>query len=534
MEITREQFQNMVSKAPSGLEPAEIAQSLMRQGHTLQGLDTTQMPQAPGSMAQPMQTARPQINVGQAPEKQGGFWSTMTKGVRGFGESIAGAIQPFTPTTKRLEQTTQSLFDTQTQILQQIQQRKSEGGDTTTLMKALEANAQAIQEIPGAEELNPALTKSTKQILGEAVETGAMALSGGIFGSRLLSSSAALGATTMGGRAAQEDRNILGNAIAGGIFGVGGAKLGTYVANRLPKLLSIFTGESMDAVSAALRNPRAADAAIKQGDTALRNAVQEAGEHAIKLRDAFNQGHQQAFRQIASDNADVIIPQQQVTDSFLDLLRSKGVRVSGDTLDFSVSKIKANPGEVSKINSVWESIRNWDDFSVTGTNQLKQIVGSLAKFADDAGVMAKSPTLSSYYGKLVEQIKTALPANSRKAFEDINKKYSSNIDLYDDMVAAFNSGDPFTKMAGMFGKNKDSLRQTIQFFESQAGSPAVSPTVAGRELAMEKSAAFGFLNPRSWIDFFISPQLQGQVVTKTGATAQSLKKAGEFMTKPIK
>ena len=97
----------------------------------------------------------------------------------------------------------------------------------------------------------------------------------------------------------------------------------------------------------------------------------------------------------------------------------------------------------------------------------------------------------------------------------LNKNFSSQIELYDDIVDAFNSGDPFTKLANALGKNKDTLRQTLEFYEKKSGKK-VLPIVAGRELAMEKTAAFGFLNPRSWIDLLISPKTQAKGITKLG------------------
>jgi len=43
----------------------------------------------------------------------------------------------------------------------------------------------------------------------------------------------------------------------------------------------------------------------------------------------------------------------------------------------------------------------------------------------------------------------------------------------------------------------------------------VLSTVAGRELALEKPAAFGFLNPRQWIDLIFPPEVQARLVTST-------------------
>ena len=50
----------------------------------------------------------------------------------------------------------------------------------------------------------------------------------------------------------------------------------------------------------------------------------------------------------------------------------------------------------------------------------------------------------------------------------------------------------------------------------QKSGQQITPIVAGRELAMERKAPFGFLNPRSWLDFFWSPEMQAKFVTRTG------------------
>ena len=101
----------------------------------------------------------------------------------------------------------------------------------------------------------------------------------------------------------------------------------------------------------------------------------------------------------------------------------------------------------------------------------------------------------------------------------MNKKFTDTIDLMDDMVYAFNSGNPFTRVANIFSKNNDTMRQIVEFYEKRSRNK-ISPIVAGRELGMEKAAAFGFLNPRSWIDMLISPQAQAKVVTKVGEFMQ--------------
>ncbi len=184
-------------------------------------------------------------------------------------------------------------------------------------------------------------------------------------------------------------------------------------------------------------------------------------------------------------------------------------------LDFTTSKIVANPSEAGKIKAAYEAIKAWKDFSLSGTNELKQLIGDLRKFADEAGIPSKSPFLGSYYRKLDGAIKKALPKEARSKYEEINKVFSDNIELYDDMVQAFNSGDPFTKIAGALGKNRDTLRQTLDAYEKASGEK-ILPIVAGRELGMEKNAAFGLMNPRSWIDLLFSPQAQAKMITGIG------------------
>jgi hypothetical protein len=465
---------------------------------------------------------------------------SLVGGVTGFGQSIAGAIQPFTPSQRKLEESQQGLLDQQTDIIQKIQTAKKQGEDTTGLYKALTTNLNSILESPLAEEINPALGKTNREIIGEAIETLALTTSGGLLGGRLLLTSAGVGGAygAAGELRGEETPSVAGvgkGLVTGAVLGLGTAKVGQYIASRLPKLLAIVTGEPVDAIQSALKNPKVADTAIKNGDIALRTAVQKAGNNSIKIRDAFNKGHQEAFSLLVGKNSNLKIQPQIIKNTFSKILKEKekGVKIIDGVLDFSVSKIKAQPGEVGKIKNVWEAICNWDDFSLSGVTNLKQLVGQLTGFVDEAGRSAKSPTLSAYYGQITEIIKKNLPKASRVAYEEMNKKYTQNIGLYDDMVKAFNSGDPFTRLAGSFGKNKDSLRQIIRFYEEKSGDSLMS-VVGGRELALEKQAAFGFLNPRSWIDFFYSPQLQAKTITSVGRTQEVLRQAREVLRTPIK
>ncbi len=302
-----------------------------------------------------------------------------------------------------------------------------------------------------------------------------------------------------------------------------------FVVGRVPKLLGIITGESTDVVTAALKDPVGADKAIALGDETLRNVVRESGEKAIQLKTGFIKGHKQALEKFSESlppsfqSKRLAFSKKKIINNFADLLESKNIKIVDGNLDFTTSVTQANAGEVTKIKQAWTAINNWDDFSFAGVNDLKRLLQQLTRFSDDAGVPSKSPLLGVAQKNLNDFIKETLTKEQKEVLEIINKNFGENIDLFDDMVDAFNKGDPFTRIAGIFGQNKDSLRQVVAFFEKQSGEGVLS-TVAGRELALERKAAFGFLNPRTWIDFVFPPEAQARLVTRTGKTFPKITK----------
>lgn len=406
-------------------------------------------------------------------------------------------------------------------------------------IKEAALNADAGVSLPGLGKFSNKTPVSGKQIVGEGLESaaeiaslsapGAKLLGAPKLGTRMLAG-AALGGTASAGKTLAEG-GTTGEALKSGVVGaaVGGAlpavltgaskvasKTSEYFSQRMPKLLGILSGEDDDVIRAAMRSPDVADDALRNGDEALRKAVQEGATKSTQLKNSFLKGHAEAFDKLTGDYSKKLVPKSQLKTRLDDILRSNDVRVlKNGTLDFSQSKIQANPGEIIKINNAYSALKDWNDFSLSGVNKYKQLVGALTKFSDDAGVPSKSPTLGKFYNAVNDEIKTNLPPKFRNRYVNMNSKFADNIEMFDDMVDVFNKGDPFTRMANMFGKNKDSLRQIIDFYEKQS-KKNISGVVAGREIGMEKNAAFGLLNPRSWIDFFISPELQGKVITKAG------------------
>lgn len=361
-------------------------------------------------------------------------------------------------------------------------------------------------------ETNPELAKDLRDVIDIA------SLGVGTFGEKTIQEGVEGGARETLERVIPKSLKNIKTGVVETAEGVGrnAGKIGGYAESRVPKLLGIFSGENDDVISQALKNPKAADIGIEQGDVALRQAVEEGATNSVKLRQAYIQGFSQAKQDVMGEYTKTLIPKNNVVGTFNKLLKENDVVVNKDgTLDFTVSKIKANPGEISKINDAYAALKKWDKFSIDSLDEYKQLVGKLTRFSSEGNVPSKSPFLGRLYNELNDIAYERLPKDVADKYRGLNKQFSENIELYDDMVDVFNSGDPFTKLANSLSKNKDTIRQVLDFYEQKSGK-SVLPIVAGRELAMEKTAAFGFLNPRSWVDFFISPKLQGKIILRAG------------------
>jgi len=364
---------------------------------------------------------------------------------------------------------------------------------------------------------------------GAAVTFGGAAL-GAVGGTVLGTPVGGVGGAAIGAGAGEAVRQAIGKGLGlrkketpiEGIKKIGteaaltflGGKAGKYILSRLPNLLGLISGEGTDVIKIAMKNPKAADAGIMAGDDALRAVVDTGAEKSIQMKNSFISSHNIAFNNIVKEAGETIIDKQLVYNSFIDRLEKEGVKFAEDGMDFTLSKIQANPGEISKIKQTYEALSKWEDWSVGGVNKLKQLIGSLTRFADDAGLPSKSPLLGKFYNDVNDSIKNALPKKLEKAYIALNKKFTDNIDTFDDLIDAFHKGDPFTKLANSLSNNKDSLRRIIDFYEKETGE-SILATVAGRKLAEEKGSSF-FMNPRAFLDFILSPEVQGKMITRTG------------------
>jgi hypothetical protein len=179
--------------------------------------------------------------------------SSIIKSEKGFGESVAGAMLPWTKDYKDLEKSRDNLSKQQQAMLDYINAERAAGKDVTRLVNALK---KSYDDTKGTTdfEVNPSINKTAKQVYGEAAGTAANVAAvgslprvakylagaknfgqgfvrGGVVGTV---EGGIVGGVQMGGRAAQDNMSAseigmeslkgLGIGAAGGF--VGGSLLG--------------------------------------------------------------------------------------------------------------------------------------------------------------------------------------------------------------------------------------------------------------------------------------------------------------------
>lgn len=95
------------------------------------------------------------------------FMNVLTPGAVGFGQSIAGGLQRFTPEQKALEKSRETTRGMETQVMKRMKEKREKGEDTSRLQNILK---QTMGKETSDFEINKALSKTTGQVLGESGE----------------------------------------------------------------------------------------------------------------------------------------------------------------------------------------------------------------------------------------------------------------------------------------------------------------------------------------------------------------------------
>lgn len=160
-------------------------------------------------------------------KKAGGF---VAKSEIEFGKDIAGAVIPHTEAFKGMEKSRQELADMQTKVLEKIKEKREKGEDVSRLLEVLQNTGALTPD----NEINPALDKTTKQIIGDALGVVADIASAGVYGKlakgaetgKLLKGAPKIAPTAKTAFEAIKQGAIKGaeqGAIFGGVYGVSGA-----------------------------------------------------------------------------------------------------------------------------------------------------------------------------------------------------------------------------------------------------------------------------------------------------------------------
>lgn len=302
-------------------------------------------------------------------------------------------------------------------------------------------------------------------------------------------------------------------------------KVGGYVAGRFPKAASVITGEQDPIIRSALANPKAADIGIAQGDDALRSIVKKGAEGSLKLKNDFIKTHIAGMQKLFKGNTAKIANRSELLSAFQKSLNEAESTITKTGKLILDKEFKAAyPQRAFQIKQAFNLIKSQKKFTFESLYKLKQAVGQNAKFPKVPGVASKNPVLGSFYHYLNEFIKAKVPKNVATKYNNLNEIFTDHIRIYDQLVEAFNKGDPFKKVASVFAENNDTIRRLMQFYEEATGEKIMG-AVAGRAIASEKQASF-FLNPRAIIDLIISPKAQAKGVTISGRIGQRVSKYG--------
>ena len=276
-------------------------------------------------------------------------FDAVTGGVQKFGESIAAPIAA-RGEQARVDDITEQ-YQRQGDELIRASREAVERGDEEAIQnlnQALEQHIERGKELPQVADLVPAIEKSARQVIGEAVETGVMALSGGLLtsGARaatgrvtggLVRQSAGFGGTLGGASAAQQEEASAGTIVGGAVVGAGlgaatagaiqggGAmvrRIGSMRADSLARTQELnrilsdpSTPLSQRLAARAGDQPFSAVAAKDKGlKEAIRQGIEPAHAFIAKHSDTVTKGQMSKMLQIAKKRFQVPGPGPRSTD----------------------------------------------------------------------------------------------------------------------------------------------------------------------------------------------------------------------------
>lgn len=306
-------------------------------------------------------------SFGKGPE----ITKTLLPSTTAFGETLGGTLATKTKEAEQLDESRQMLAEMYDKIITRIKEKQEKGEDVSRLLDTLKKTGFDIND----EEINPALGKSNKQILGEALGTvteiagfasaptvgvgiakapATGIIQGAIQGAKAAAPvGAAFGAATRVSRAAQEDKStedLIKEGIIGGLVGAGTAAVLGGVTGGVSGYLQgkeLKRQEFIKAFVAPKETPTVKIEAIRQGrlqDPGLfKKATLEASKRDEKLADSIS---------------DVVSPKATLGEN-IDGIRTKINNTNNGVKSYVLqNKVPFNTNQLrTKLNSGKEDLR---------------------------------------------------------------------------------------------------------------------------------------------------------------------------------
>lgn len=182
MEISKQQIQQILKNKPIGTSDKAVLEGLIMRGYNLEGMD----PMVTSAYRAERQT--PQIVAGnQFEQKPKGFWAK----ARDFAANIiggkklaegAGLALAAPKVQQTLAETQQSLYQTESDLIQRIKEKTAKGEDTTRLEAVLKLQREEIKRVEDAQKDFVDVLPTSKQVIGSAARLAGTAAGGAITG----------------------------------------------------------------------------------------------------------------------------------------------------------------------------------------------------------------------------------------------------------------------------------------------------------------------------------------------------------------
>lgn len=241
---------------------------------------------------------------------------------------------------------------------------------------------QAAKNIYGvsisAEEIDPGLKLTNKEVLGSALNTAALVGTAGLPGAKTLvgkvGQGAAVGYTFDVANKATQNKD---NVFKPGVATVVGAAL-PIVTKTLgaltKKTLGATSGVGKPVIDRAVKNPNQVNAAIRryaQDDASKMNLVEKSKE---AIRGFLNQRNTEFGAKVSKTTFTKPFTKKEIISQFSDDLAKFNGKITKNGLKFQSSSL--TKADQNDIIAFYKQLKSWKDFTPSGIENLRQAIGN--------------------------------------------------------------------------------------------------------------------------------------------------------------